>query len=76
MPWSLNHVLKATVRGARDSRVSLISGLDWHQVEPTSTRAANTIFIRSGYAPPGAHESLIWRARCQVGIVDFSHLRW
>jgi hypothetical protein len=27
MLWSLNHVLKATVRGARDSRVSLISGL-------------------------------------------------
>ncbi len=27
MLWSLNHVLKATVRGTRDSRVSLISGL-------------------------------------------------
>ena len=27
MRWSLNRVLKATVRGARDSRVSLISGL-------------------------------------------------
>ena len=27
MLWSLNHVLKATVRGARDSRVPLITGL-------------------------------------------------
>jgi len=27
MRWSLNHVLKATVRGARDSRVPLIFGL-------------------------------------------------
>jgi hypothetical protein len=29
-----------------------------HQAEPTSTRAADNIFIRSGYGPPGAHESL------------------
>ena len=27
MLWSLNRVLKATVRGARDSRVSLLTGL-------------------------------------------------
>ena len=46
----------------------------WHQAEPTSTRAAdriatvprpdgqrrNNIFIRSGCAPPGAHQPLIW----------------
>ena len=27
MRWSLNRVLKATVRGARDARVSVVSGL-------------------------------------------------
>ena len=88
MRWSLNHVLKATVRGARGSRVPLIIGFCWRQVEPTSTKAVvehfsppglprpacTNIFIRSGRAPPGAHESLIWRVVCQGGRRDFSHL--
>ncbi len=42
----------------RLSRLTDIRAL-WHQAEPTSTKAANTIFIRSGYAPQGAHETLI-----------------
>ena len=42
-----------------------------HQAEPTSTRATDNIFIRSGYAPPGAHESLIWRDVCQGGRHEF-----
>ena len=50
----------------RLSRLTDIRAL-WHQVEPTSTRAADNIFIRSGWAPPGAHESLIWAERCGGG---------
>ena len=79
MLWSLNLVLKATVRGARDSRVSLLIGLCWHQARPTSTKTVsgiaatarqrrqrrNNIFIRPGWAPPGAHGSLLWRVGCQ-----------
>ena len=67
MLWSLNRVLKATVRGARDSRVSLISGLSGTKQSRRRPGLADNIFIRSGYAPPGAHESLIWRDVCQPG---------
>ncbi len=63
MLWSLNRVLKATVRGARLSRLTDIRARR-HQAEPTSTRTADNIFIRSGYAPQGAHESLIWNVMC------------
>jgi hypothetical protein len=69
MLWSLNRVLKATVRGARDSRVTLLRAR-WHQARPTSTKATigqfsrsrvpgqqcTNIFVRSGWAPPGAHD--------------------
>ena len=80
MLWSLNRVLKATVRGARDSRVSLLIGLCWHQARPTSTKTVsgiaatarqrrqprNNIFIRPGWAPPGAHGSLLWARTGEV----------
>ena len=81
MRWSLNHVLRANSSGCpRLSRPTDNRAL-WHQVEPTSTKAVDkiaavpglprqrrtNIFMRSGWAPPGAHQSLIWSARCQVG---------
>jgi len=67
MLWNLNLVLKATVRGARDSRVSLLIGLCWHQARPTSTKTVgeiaattrqrrqrrNNVFIRPGWARQG-----------------------
>jgi len=56
MLWSLNLVLKATVRGARDSRVTLLIGLCWHQARPTSTKAAVAHFSPPGPAGPGVHK--------------------
>jgi hypothetical protein len=64
MLWSLNHVLKATVRGARDSRVTLLIGLAGTKLDrrrprrpPRSSPAPSqrgqrrtNIFIRSGRA--------------------------
>ena len=56
MLWSLNHVLKATVRGARDSRVTLIIGLAGTKLEPTSTKAAVGHFSPPRRARPAAHK--------------------
>src|ERR1017187_1890190 len=56
MLWSLNLVLKATVRGARDSRVTLLIGLCWHQARPTSTKAAVAHFSPPRPAGPGVHK--------------------
>ena len=68
MLWSLNHVLKATVRGARDSRATLIIGLAGTKLDrrrpkrPSDISTApgvpgqrrTNIFIRSGRARQGA----------------------
>jgi hypothetical protein len=56
MLWSLNRVLKATVSGCpRLSRLTDIRAL-WHQLEPTSTKAAAKQFIRSAHAAPATHK--------------------
>ena len=58
MLWSLNRVLKATVRGARDSRVSLISGLGGTSLSrrrPGGPRHFHPFRVR----PARAHEALI-----------------
>src|ERR1017187_4825785 len=56
MLWSLKRVVIATFRGARDSRVTLLIGLCWHQARPTSPKAAVAHFSPPGPAGPGVHK--------------------
>ncbi len=56
MLWSLNLVLKATVRGCpRLSRPTHNRAL-WHQLEPTSTKATIAHFSPPGPAGPAVHK--------------------
>ena len=71
--WSLNHVLDGNSSGCPRLSRPTDNRAQRHQAEPTSTKAINeiaaaqrhrrqrrtNIFIPSGWAPPGAHESLI-----------------
>jgi hypothetical protein len=70
MRWSLNRVLKATVRGARDSRVPLISGLAGTKQSRRRPRRPRPPFSSVPGGPARAHESLIWGQDGQAGRVS------
>jgi hypothetical protein len=88
MRWSLNHVLKATVRGARDSRVSLLTGLAGTKLDrrrprrsarlqPTSVSGASG--ARTFSSVPGAPRQGAWITLMEVRLSRVKHrmpARW